>query len=351
MKKIVLILLLLIITFPSFAQAERETAAESDYSFTFTDDLGRSFTFSSPIEKIAPSGNMAQMVLYPVAKDMMVGLANPIGERAYIYNDEKIESLPIFGAFYGRRSNLNKEEVILQDPDVIIDMGEIKGDAENTKDDLDNLTKSLGIPVVFIECYLENTAEAYRKLGTLLGNTEECEKRAVYAEDAINLAKEKKQLIKDPVRVYYSSSADGLSAIESGSFHAEVIELVGGENVVEKSFSEGNGIASLEEIILWDPDVILLSEKEAYDYILKDKTWNTLRAVQNGDVYLLPSSPYPFIDNPPSVNRIIGIYYLGSLLYPDLYSEIDLRAKIKEFYSLFYLYGISDSEIDSLLNI
>ncbi len=318
------------------------------YSWTFTDDLGRTFEFDKPIERIAPSGSLAQMIIYSVAKDNLVGLSAAVSSSAEKYLDPAMNELAVFGTFYGRKANLNKEEVILSDPDAVIDMGEIKGDATSTKSDLDELTRSLNIPVIFIECYLDNTADAYRKLGRLLGKEDECNKRAEYAERALKTAEEKKEKISDPVSVYYSSSPDALVAVESGSFHGEVIEKIGAENVVPSSFSESSGTVSLEELIIWDPDVILLSDKNAYERVMSDRTWGTLRAVREGSVYLIPTSPYSFIDSPPSVNRIIGIYWLGSLLYPDLYSDIDLEAELKEFYSLFYCYDLSESEAESL---
>ena len=353
MKKLLLILSILTLSIVFlFANGEKEgRGEESPSSFTFTDDLGRTFTFSYPIERVAPSGNLAQMILYSIAKDEMVGLSSYLDESALRFLDEKTNELPLFGTFYGKKANLNREAVILEDPDVVIDMGEIKGDVENTIDDLDTLTKQLNIPVVFIECYLDNTADAYRRLGELLNLEDEAEERAEYAEKAIETAHRLKEEITNPVRVYYSSMPDPLSAIATGSFHGEVIEKVGCENVVPSSFSDGGNMISLEQVILWDPDVILLSDENAYEIVTTDPSWKGIKAVKEGKVYLIPTEPFSFIDSPPSVNRIIGIYWFGCLIYPEIYSEIDLKEEMKEFYSLFYGYDLSDAEVDELIQV
>lgn len=353
MKKLLTILaiLLLAVTFIFAGGAKEETTAESISSFSFTDDLGRTFTFSGPIERIAPSGNLAQMILYSLAKDEMVGLSSYLDESALRFLDEETNALPLFGTFYGKKANLNREAVILEDPDVVIDMGEIKGDEKNTIDDLDTLTEQLNIPVVFIECYLDNTADAYRRLGELLGCEDEAEIRAEYAERAINTAHGLREKITEPVRVYYSSMPDPLSAIATGSFHGEVIEKVGCTNVVPASFSDGGNMISLEQVILWDPDVILLADRNAYDTVTSDPSWQGMKAVRENRVYLIPTKPFSFIDSPPSVNRIIGIYWLGCLLYPDVYGEIDLKEEVKEFYSLFYGYELNDMEVEELLTV
>ena len=353
MKKILLILMIVLLALsPVFSGgAAEETSVTEENTFTFTDDLGREFSFSHPIEKIAPSGNLAQMILFSIAQDEMVGISSQLSENALRYMNPKINELPLVGTFYGRKANLNREAVILADPDVVIDMGEIKGDEANITDDLDTLSEQIGIPVVFIECYLDNTADAYRRLGVLLNREEEAEKRAVYAERAINTAATLRAQIDNPVRIYYSSSPDALSAIATGSFHGEVIEKIGCENVVPASFSDGGNLISLEQIILWDPDVILLSDRGAYDIVTSDSAWQGIRAVKENRVYLIPSSPYSFIDSPPSVNRIIGIYWLGCLIYPELYKDIDLEKEMKEFYSLFYGYELTDEEVENLLNV
>ena len=63
----------------------------------------------------------------------------------------------------------------------------------------------------------------------------------------------------------------------------------------------------------------------------------------------MPSEPYPFLDNPPATNRIIGIYWLGNLLYPDLY-PVDIVEKTIEFYSLYYNNNLSASDAEKILN-
>ena len=351
MKKFLLTLSILMISATFlFAQGAKEEREVSEASFTFTDDLGRTFTFDGPIERIAPSGNLAQMILYSLSKDEMVGLSSYLDESALRFLDPKTNELPLFGTFYGKKANLNREAVILEDPDVVIDMGEIKGSRETMSRELDDLEKSIMTPVVFIESYLDNTPEAFRTLGYLLGKEEKCEKLATFTEEALEMAKDARSKITNPVTVYYSSSEDGLSAIPEGSFHGEVIEKVGAENAVKNSFGSAYADISMEELFMINPDVILLSEKKAYDEVMNSPLWGMLDAVRNGKVYLIPSEPYPFIDNPPATNRIIGIYWLGNLLYPELY-PVDITEKTIEFYELFYGYELSREAAERILYI
>ena len=275
----------------------------------------------------------------------------PVLGAAYGAYDAAVEdNLPVFGTFYGKKANLNKEALMAAAPDVVIDMGEIKGSKEAMIADLDKLQDDILIPVIFIEAYLENTPEVYRTVGKLLGEEEKCEKLAVFAEEAINMAAEARTKIKDPVAVYYSSSADGLQAIPEGNFHGEVIEKIGAENAVKASLGASAAEISLEELYMSDPDVILLTEQDAYDEVTTNPLWSPLSAVINNRVYLIPSEPYPFIDNPPATNRVIGIYWLGNLLYPELY-PINIIEETKEFYSLYYNHELTNEDAARILGL
>ena len=351
-RMLIILTVILAVLYPAFSQGVKEEAVlssqnEDPSSFSFTDSLGRSRTFQKEITKIAPSGNLAQMIIATVAPEKMVGLSSTINDKAMFYMPERLQDLPQFGTFYGKKANLNKEALIFASPEVVIDMGEIK---EGIDTDLDVLEDQIGIPVVFIESYLTNTAEAYRNLGRLIGEEEKTEKLAQYSEKALAKAEEAKKLIEKPARVYYSSSPEGLDGIPTGNFHGEVIELIGAENVVPSTYSGGGNIVSLEQLFIWDPDIILLAEKSAYEMATTDSRWAELSAVKNGKVYLIPSSPYSFIDTPPGVNRIIGIYWLGSLIYPELYADIDLEKEVTTFYDLFYSYSLDDEELSKLLD-
>ncbi len=316
----------------------------------FTDSLGRQVELPEELDRIVPSGNLAQLVLYSIAPDRIVGWSSKLSGSAEAYFPQDVINLPVFGTFYGKKANLNKEALMSAAPDVVIDMGEIKGSPDEMRKELDDLQSDIMIPVIFIEAYLDNTPDVYRTLGTLLGEEEKGEALAKYAEEAIAMAAAAREAIEEPVSVYYSSSPDGLEAIAEGNFHGEVIEKVGAENVVPAAFGASSNKVSMEQLYIWDPDVILLSSAEAYEEAISGSVWKNLRAVEEGRVYLIPTEPYSFLDSPPATNRIIGIYWLGNLLYHELY-PVDMTEKTEEFYSLYYNHDITEADVERILNL
>ena len=325
-------------------------AAASISAVPFTDSLGRIVDLPERIERIVPSGNLAQMVLYSLAPDRIAGWSSKLSGSAEEYFIQDTVNLPVFGTFYGKKANLNKEALMAAFPDVVIDMGEIKGSREAMISDLDKLSGDIMIPVIFIEAYLDNTPDVYRTAGKLLGMEDRAEALALFAEDAIEMAAKAREHIADPVTVYYSTSPDGLEAIAEGNFHGEVIEKIGAKNIVPSSFGESGGSVSMEQLYIWNPEVILFQEEEAYRHAMESPEWQVLDAVANGNIYLIPSEPYSFIDAPPATNRIIGIYWLGNLLYPELY-PVDVIQKTIEYYSLFYSYDLTEEHAKEILHI
>lgn len=347
MKRLTLLALLVLIPMMIFAQSVTEQTSNASETRIYTDSLGRNVEIPVTVTKVAPSGNVAQLAIYAVAPEKMVGWSSRLSDTAMATFLPEVAELPVFGAFYGKKANLNKEALIVANPEIVIDVGEIKGSKEEMAKQLDELSANIGIPIVFVEGYLENADEMFLMLGDILNKDDQAKALAKFSRDALDMGIEKRDGIN--TTVYYSSAPDGLQAVETGSFHGEVIEYIGARNIVPESFTKSNGSTSLEQIYLWDPDVIILSSKDAYATATTDKAWAELRAVQNGNVIMMPIVPYPFLDTPPATNRIIGIYWLGNKLNPEMY-DLDINQKVKEFYSLFYHKELTDAELESILN-
>ncbi len=323
-----------------------ETGGQSD-ARVFTDSAGREVTLPKEINKIAPSGPLAQIVLYTLCPDKLSGLASDFSEGAKQYIDEKYWALPKFGQFYGKNANLNMEALIAESPDVIIDIGEAK---KNVKEDMDALQEQLNMPVIFIEADLDTMSSAYEKLGELTGETGQAKKLADYCNNVLKKSETARNQLAEKKSVYFAIGDDGLHTNAEGSIHARVIEQIGADNAakVEMVSSGGGSEVSFEQLLLWQPDIILADSEALYQTITTDKVWGELNAVKEGKVYQIPSVPYSFMSSPPSVNRMIGILWLGNLVYPEQYN-VDIKQEVKDFYELFYHVALDDTQVEKIL--
>ena len=318
-----------------------------DEQVKFTDSTGREVEIQKNIDRIAPSGPLAQVVLYTLCPDKLVGLAAEMKDSQTEFIDEKYRSLPVFGNFYG--DTLNMEAIMSAKPQVVIDIGEMKPTA---KEDMKGVQDKIGIPSIFIHMELDSMAEAYRTLGKIVGEEDQAEKIASYVEKTLSEAKEKSESIPDDkkVRIYCGSGDAGLTALIKGTVHSDIIDAAGGENVADVEQSARGGVSdiSMEQLMLWQPDVILFTPGSIYSDVDMREEWQGLEAVKDKKVYEVPANPYSWIGQPPSVNRIIGIKWLGNLIYPDVF-QYDMKEETKEFYKLFYHCEVTDEQVDQLL--
>ncbi len=299
----------------------------------FQDSTGRTLALPENISRIVPTGPASQMMLLSFAPEKLVGLAIPLSEEV-----EKTfpiaKDLPVFGQFYGN-ANLNKEALLASNPQVIVDIGEPK---KNVTQDMENLTTKLGIPAVHIEARLNNMPNAFLMLGQLLNKEEKATEISTYLQEVyekiqtfINSQKEKRP------SVLYLLGTKGTHVLSKGSFHAQVIDMIG-ENKAElsKLSASGNGSeVSLEQILIWNPDVLIYAPKSAYEKVPQTPALQTLNAVKNKRVYEAPAYPFDWISTPPAVNRYMGLIWLSTLLYPEQ-SPFDLQEETNKFYRLFY---------------
>jgi iron complex transport system substrate-binding protein len=149
-------------------------------------------------------------------------------------------------------------------------------------------------------------------------------------------------------RVYYARGPRGLESGLKGSINVESLERLGARNVAAAA-GERAGVASvsLEQVLAWDPEVIVTLDPAAAQAITTDPAWGAIQAVRGGRVHVAPSLPFGWIDFPPSVNRLIGLVWLGSVLYPDLF-PVDVRREARAFYGLFYHQTPDDRLLDAL---
>lgn len=315
---------------------------------TFTDSAGRNVEIPAEVVSVAPSGPLAQLVLYTAAPDKLAGIAGEFREATAKYINEKYTELPIFGQFYGRNANLNMEALIAEAPDLIVDIGEAK---ETVKQDMDQLQTQLNIPVVFIEASTNTMDQAYDKLGDLLGNKSGMKRLGTFCKTAIDTANTNTQKLKEEEKkgVYLALGENGLRTNAKGSFHAEVLDIVGAKNVAEvEVVSKGEGSeVSFEQVAVWNPEIIFTYRADVYESITADPMWAELDAVKNKKVYQVPIEPYNYLSDPPSVNRMIGIYWIGNLLYPEQYdfSEKDVKTFTKDFYHV----ELTDAQVEEIL--
>ena len=316
-------------------------AADPDDTVQFTDSTGRTVEVPANLERIAISGPMAQIVLFALAPDKLVGIANAWDPTAAAFFDEKYYNLPELGQLYGGKGELNLETLLGSGAQVVIDVGEPK---DTIVEELDALQEQTGLPFVHVTATTETMGDAYRMLGELLNMQEEAEVLATYCDEVLARTKEIAASV-EKVRLLYCLGDQGLNVIAQGSYHSEIIDLLSdNQAVVDSPSSKGTGNeVDMEQILAWNPDVIIFAPDSIYDTVGDDPTWQSLTAIREGRYYEVPLGPYNWMGFPPSVQRYLGMMWMAQLLYPET-AQYDLYAEVANYFELFYHCGITEEQ-------
>ena len=346
MKKRIAFLLTIILLFSLAGCGKAPAAAAPGETLIFTDDCGREVALPTPISRIAATGPLSQITLYTIAPDMLAGLAAKWSGSAEGIVPEEYRQLPYLGQLYNT-ANLNVEELALAGPQVIIDIGRTMPTAT---EDMDTLQQQTGIPTVFLSASFEDLPQTYRRLGQLLGRQEDAEKLAAFCERVyFRTCAIMEQVGDNKVTALYIKGERGTSVLARGSAHAETLDLLT-ENlaVVDNPSSKGSGNeVTMEQIALWDPELILFDADSIYDTVAGLDTWNTLSAIAGHNYLEVPESPWNWLGSPSAAQRYLGMIWLTAQLYPE-YCDYDPKAEILEFYELFYHCQLTQQQYEEL---
>jgi len=356
MKKLVEIFLVLALICAGCTTVCGSVSAEE--MRTFVDDIGREVTLPVEVDAVSPSGPLAQIVLYSLDPDLFVSVASEFSDIQKKYIDPRLLTLPVTGQFYGSKaSTMNPESIMAMDRelniDVVLDIGEAK---ETMKLDLDDISGKTNVTFAFItQNTLDDIPGSYLKLGRLLSREEQGQRLSNYTSSLLAEFDAGMTKIGDTRKsLIYVTAIDGnsVSMVGNGSYHAEVIDYVGNNVVPSAASGSGTGDEyTMEDILQMNPDFIIVShttDHAYYNRIMSDPMWQSLPAAKNGNVYEVPEGPYNWMGGPPSVQRLLSMIWMGNLMYPDVF-DYNIDSRVKEFYSLFFHYDLTDAELNELM--
>ena len=349
-QRLLALLLALVMTLSLAACGAQKTLTEDENTApetrVFTDSVGREVTVPVQIDQVAVSGPMAQIVLFALCPDKLVGISNAWDESAAQYLDTEYYNLPLLGQLYGGKGELNLETLLESGAQVVIDVGEAKG---SIVEDLDALQEQTAIPFVHIDAALASMDETYTLLGDLLGMPDEAKTLADYCRSTYDRALTIADSVEKANLLYITGDA-GLNVIARGAYHAEVIDLLSNNlAVVDDPSSKGTGNeVDMEQILNWNPDVILFAPDSVYDTVAGDAAWQGVTAIQNGAYYEVPMGPYNWMGFPPSVQRLLGMLWMAKVLYPEA-ADYDLYTEAAEYFELFYHCELTQEQYDALV--
>ena len=350
-KRLVLILSLMLLMISA-------ALAETAETRVVTDVWNRKVEIPYEVDSIICLGSMApRLAAYLNVVDMMIG-AEDMDIRAssarYDYSPvyhEQLKGLPSVGPGGGSGENNGYAEAIIQlQPDVII--------AGFNEDACEELQSQTGIPVVSVRYRTQGFIDegfhrAMHVFAGVVGAQARCEEVLAYIEACRADLHARTADIPDEEKPRAYTGAVSFNGRHGFAFtyvNFPPFTAVNAHNVADVFLKERTGDAAAqaaasgkayigsdgfeadpEQILLWDPDIIFLDPGNMDivndEYANNSGLFDSLRAVQEGRVYAMPSANAA---GPNITYLLINAYYAGQTLYPGRFSDITLKEKAEE---------------------
>ena len=187
-----------------------------------------------------------------------------------------------------------------------------------------------------------------RSLADLLGGDapEQAEKWCVYYDEKVSLIQSRTKDIKDSDRpkIYISNSWGNNPLATSGGYATSfTINLCGGKSVTETIFGSKFPEVALEQVIAWNPDVIIVDNTgnnpdRVIKFISNDQNWSVIDAVKQNRIHKIPSGVF-YLDKGSS--KPLYYLWLAKQIVPERFKDIDITEEIQFYFKEFYRHDLS----------
>ncbi|MDO4187359.1 MAG: ABC transporter substrate-binding protein [Lachnospiraceae bacterium] len=303
-----------------------EESASISYPLTITDQAGREIVIEKEPETIVSGYYISSSLLIALElDDKLIGIEAKAGKRPiYKLAAKELIDLPSVGS----AKEFDLEGCAALNADLVILPLKLK-DAAATLDDL-------GIQTILVnpesEELLIEMIDIIAKATNTVDRAEELKTFITANKDMLNSKLEG----VETKSVYLAGNSNVLSTAGNKMYQCSMIELAGGENVAKEIEDKYWVDTDYEQILTWNPDYIIIAAEAEYtvEDVLGDEALAACNAVENGNVYKLPSDAEAWDSPVPS--GILGSVWLASTLHPDVISSDECKGIIEEFYETFY---------------
>jgi len=247
------------------------------------------------------------------------------------------------------QGNVNTEELLLAKPDIVF----VPGDIGRNKSELQKM-EFFKLPVLTIDYQdISGQQRAITMIGEAIGARERAEAYNRYYTHCIDRVKEGVSHILPDQRVRaYLATVEATRTYGKQSLPAEWMRLCGIVNVAADqplAIHQGEQHVSLEQILLWNPEVLFTNEPGVAKTIAKDSKWASIRAVQQKKIYQMPIGISRW-GHPGSLETPLAMLWTVKIVYPDLFAGMDIKNEVEKFYREFFRLEVTDALYEQMLS-
>lgn len=244
---------------------------------------------------------------------------------------------------------INIESLLKTNPDIIF----ISQDMYHNENERMKLEQT-GIPYVVIGYNgIAQQQHMIALIGEMLGAQEKAAKYNDYYRNRVELVQSRIKDVPESARPrVYHALVEPLKTVGTPSLSNDWLLVAGAVNVSAAGPNKLSGgpesLISLEQIVVWQPQIIIVNEDGVVDAIMQNPQWQAIEAVQQGRVWQMPVGISRW-GHPGSLETPLAILWTAKMLYPERFADIDMRAELKEFYHDFFDLDVSEEMADQIL--
>ena len=320
------------------------------YAIQVKDQKGRIIKFDKPIQRVVsiPIPAPSMFIAIDGSAEKLVGvhgLTKTAMKGKYLGRlFPEVLNLP--SDFVGKGFNFmpNIERLLKLKPDLVFQWG-------NYGDEIFDPLVAAGLNVAAIKIRSESdTREWIRIMSTLLGKENKADKMVAWRNKTINLITTNSKKINEKKKIlYFRLFRNNLQVAGKGTYNNYYIELVGSLNPA--SSKKGFYNVTPEQVISWNPDIILLNgfePKLGPNAFIKHPVFSVTDAAVNKTVYSMPLGGYRW--DPPNQESPLTWMWLGMLSNQRAH-KYNLKTEIRTAYKLLYETEVSDKDINEILKM
>ncbi|EEB1617593.1 ABC transporter substrate-binding protein [Salmonella enterica subsp. enterica serovar Enteritidis] len=298
-------------------------------------------------QRVVSAGAPADMLLLAVAPEKLVGLSSfDFSRQTAIPFHDDIRALPKLGRLAGRASTLSLETLLALKPDLVVDCGNAD---ETWLSQARQVSAQTQIPWLLINGELRRSPEQLLAAGEALGVDSRARAQVRLARRFVDEALAFSHSPGAKLSFYAARGARGLETGLQGSLHTEAAELLGLHNVAQIPGRQGLTQVSMENLLSWQPDIILVQDAVTAQYLREDPVWQGVNAVANQRILFLSGLPFGWLDAPPGINRLLGLRRLHAWLDPQV--NASFKADMQRYSELFWHTTLSDAQYQRLVAV
>jgi iron complex transport system substrate-binding protein len=230
----------------------------------------------------------------------------------------------------------NVEAVLLARPDVVLTMHR-----EHV-----GLLDSRGVPTVHLAWREpEDVKACMTLLGEVFGHAERAADYNRYFDATLARVASRLGGVADRPRVLYLQPA----TLTQPRLIAEWwIPAAGGISVTNDGRKSESRTFALEQVMLWDPDILIVTDPKDIAFVGADKVFKQLKAVRARRVYLVPVGAHTWANR--TAEQPLTVLWAAKTFHPERFADLDLAAETKAFYRTFFNHALGDAQIVEILS-